>query len=87
MVLLPTGGLGRLLLVIIVVTTIAYLVLNLVSFGGNRWISYTDVPVRFGLWRVCDTTTSGLCNYWTQSFASNVTSSVFNSEKPSSFFI
>lgn len=83
MVLFPKGGLGRFLIAVIILTTIVYLVLNLVSFGGNRWISYTDVPVRFGLWRVCDTTTSGLCNYWNQDFVSNVTSNVFSGSKPS----
>jgi hypothetical protein len=78
MVLFPTGGLGRLIYVVIIVTTISYLVLNLVSFGGNRWITYVDVPVRFGLWRVCDTSKAGLCNDWSDDkFASNVTNSIF----------
>jgi hypothetical protein len=83
MVLFPNGGLGRLLLVIIIITTISYLVINLVSFGGNRWITYVDVPVRFGLWRVCDTTAPGLCNSWTSKFASNITYNTFSGSKPS----
>ncbi len=56
MVLFPSGGLERLIFVIIIITTLSYVVLNLVSFGENRWISYTDVSVRFGLGEFYDTT-------------------------------
>ncbi|CAF3597769.1 unnamed protein product [Rotaria sp. Silwood1] len=84
MALAPRTGFGRFLLLVIIVTTISYLVLNLVSFGGTSWITYTDVPIRFGLWRVCDTTTSGLCNQWADnSFKSNITSNTFPAGKPS----
>ena len=82
MVLFPSSSLARLLLVIIVLTTISYLVLNIVSFAGNHWITYNVDRVRFGLWRVCDTTGPGLCNYWTDQFVSNITSFTFNGEKP-----
>lgn len=82
MVLFPRGGLGRLLVIILIITTISYLVLNIVSFAGNRWITYVDIPVRFGLWRVCDTTASGLCNAWAESFVSSITDNAFNSAKP-----
>jgi len=82
-VLFPSGVLGRLLLVTIIITTISYLVLNLVSFGENRWITYVDVPIRFGLWRICDTTASGLCNYWSDQFVSNIISVIFGGSKPS----
>ncbi len=86
MVLFPSGGLGRLLLVTIAVTTLSYLVLNLVSFGGNRWITYVDVPIRFGLWKVCDTS-SGSCNDWSDTFSSNTTNQTFSGTKPSLDFI
>ena len=82
MVLIPRGGLGRLLLVVIIITTISYLVLNIVSFAGNRWITYVDVSIRFGLWRVCDTTTAGLCNAWANPFVSSITDNYFSSSKP-----
>ena len=84
MVLFPTGGLGRFLLFIIIISTISYLTLNIVSFAGNRWIQYVDVPVRFGLWRVCDTTIAGLCNAWADPFVSSITDILFNSSKPGS---
>ncbi len=84
MVLFPSGGLGRLIFVIILITTLSFVVLNLVSFGGNRWISYVDVPIRFGLWRVCDTSGPGLCNQWSDDvFISNITNFTFNGGKPS----
>ena len=83
MVFFPNGGLGRFLFIVIVITTLSYLVLNLVSFGGHRWITYVDTPVRFGLWRVCDTTAAGLCNSWTDDqFVSNITNGTFGSSKP-----
>lgn len=82
MILFPTGGLGRLLFILIIISTISYLVLNLVSFAGNRWVQYVDVPVRIGLWRVCDTTTAGLCNSWSNPFVSSITDILFNSSKP-----
>ncbi|CAF3438547.1 unnamed protein product [Rotaria sp. Silwood2] len=83
MVLSPRTGLGRFLLLVIVISTISYLVLNLVSFGGNSWISYVDLPIRFGIWRVCDTTTSGLCNQWNDNtYKSNITSDTFPTGKP-----
>lgn len=82
MVLFPKGGLGRFLLVILIISTVSYLVLNIVSFAGNRWITYVDVPVRFGLWRVCDTTIAGLCNAWANPFISSITDILFNSSKP-----
>ncbi|CAF3017390.1 unnamed protein product [Rotaria sp. Silwood2] len=65
MVLSPRTGLGRLLLFVIILSTISYLVLNLVSFGGTPWITYTNVSITFGLWRVCYTGESGVCNQWT----------------------
>jgi len=84
MVLFPKGGLGRVLLATIIVSTLAYLVLNLVSFGGTSWITYRDLPIRFGLWRVCDTTTSGLCNQWSDStYTSSIVNSTFSGSKPS----
>ncbi|CAF1220172.1 unnamed protein product [Rotaria sordida] len=83
MVLFPRTGLGRFLLLVIIISTISYLVLNLVSFGGNSWITYTDVPIRFGLWRVCDMSTPGYCNQWFDDiYTSNVTSSTFPGGKP-----
>ncbi|CAF1615974.1 unnamed protein product [Rotaria sp. Silwood1] len=64
MVLCPRTGLGRLLLFVIIISTISYLVLNLVSFGGTPWITYTNVSITFGLWTVCYTSESGVCNQW-----------------------
>lgn len=83
MVLFPNGALGRLLFLIIIITTISYLVLNIVSFAGDYWINYSFDNVRFGLWRVCDTSAPDLCNYWVNQFASSNTANVFNNEKPS----
>lgn len=83
MVLSPTSGLGRLLLAIIIISTVSYLTLNIVSFAGARWITYRDVPVRFGLWTVCDTTASGLCNQWSDSqYKTANTNGTFNGDKP-----
>lgn len=83
MVLFPKSGLGKFLLFVIVLSTISYLVLNLVSFGGTPWITYVDVPIRFGLWRVCDTS-SGVCNQWADSvYSSNITNYTFSGSKPS----
>lgn len=84
MVLSPKTGLGRFLLVVIVITTISYLVLNLVSFGGTPWISTTVEDITFGLWTVCDTSSTGSCSQWSDStYASNVTTIVFSGGKPS----
>ncbi|CAF5033331.1 unnamed protein product, partial [Rotaria sp. Silwood1] len=82
-VLSPRTGLGRVLLLVIIISTISYLVLNLVSFGGTPWITYVNVSIRFGLWRVCDTSPSGVCNQWTDdTFSSNITSTTFSIGKP-----
>ncbi|UJR30744.1 hypothetical protein I4U23_018264 [Adineta vaga] len=84
MVLFPRSGFGRFLLGLIVLSTISYLVLNIVSFAGTSWISYIDAPIRFGLWRVCDTSTSGLCNQWADdTYSSNITTFVSGTTKPS----
>jgi hypothetical protein len=86
MVLFPKGGLGRVLLATILVSTLAYLVLNLVSFGGTDWITYRDTPISFGLWRVCDTNSSGLCNQWSDStYTSSNVNRAFNQSKPSKY--
>ncbi len=83
MVLFPKSGLGRFLVGLILFTTLAYLVLNLVSFGGTPWITYTDVPINFGLWRVCDTSVSGGCNQWPNNpYSTNNTNSTFPGGKP-----
>ena len=80
--LFPTGALGRLLFVLIIFLTISYLALNIVSFAGNPWITYNFDSVKFGLWRVCDTTAPNLCNYWTSQFATSLLANTFNNEKP-----
>jgi hypothetical protein len=86
--LFPISGLRRLILVLIIIATLSYLVLNLVSFGGSRWITYVDVSVNFGLWRVCDRTRSGLCNEWSDDrFVSNDTNATFGSDKPGKYLI
>jgi hypothetical protein len=86
MVLSPASGLGRFLIGLIILATISYLVLNLVSFGGNSWITYADAPIRFGLWRVCDTSAEGLCNQWsTDTYSSNITLFIFGSSKPGEY--
>ena len=82
MVLLPQTGLGRLLLVSIAITSVAFLILNLVSFGGLPWITYVDLPIRFGLWTVCNTQT-GACNQWLDSqFSTAIVQSTFSGTKP-----
>ncbi len=84
MVLFPKGGLGRLLLAVIIISTVSYLVLNIVSFGGAYWITYVDVPIRFGLWKVCDTSQSGLCSQWSDDqYASTNITDTFDGSKPS----
>jgi hypothetical protein len=83
MVLFPVGGLGRVLVASIILFTITYLVLNIVSFAGAHWVSYSKVPVRFGLWIVCDTTGPGLCNSWSNNgYATNNTNKTFQGHKP-----
>jgi hypothetical protein len=68
MVLFPKSGLGRFLLLTIIISTLFYVVLNLSSFGGSSWIIYVSVNYRFGLWTVCDTTpNTGSCAQWTSS--------------------
>ncbi|CAF1299579.1 unnamed protein product [Rotaria sordida] len=81
MVLSPKTTLGRVLLLVIIISTISYLVLNLVSFGGTPWITYNDVPIRFGLWTVCNTNTSGACNQWIDNTYNSNISAIFP-EKP-----
>ena len=83
MVLFPRSGLGRALLFIIVLSTISYLVLNLVSFSGTPWITYVDVPIHFGLWRVCDTSVAGGCSQWSDNtFSTVIVNATFNGGKP-----
>jgi hypothetical protein len=86
MVLFPRSGFGRFLLFLIILSTLSYLVLNIVSFAGTNWISYVDVPIRFGLWRVCDTSITNGCNQWADSsFASVNVYNTFNGVKPSKY--
>ncbi|CAF1349201.1 unnamed protein product [Adineta ricciae] len=83
MVLFPQSGFGRFLLFVIILSVISYLTLNIVSFAGTSWITYTDTTIRFGLWRVCDTSSSGLCNQWADStYTSNITNFVMGTSKP-----
>ena len=66
MVLPVKSGLSHLLLFVIIITTISYLVLNLVSFSGRSWISDLNLQVNFGLWTFCDrSVTPNVCNQWT----------------------
>ncbi|CAF0982003.1 unnamed protein product [Adineta steineri] len=81
MVLFPKSGFGRFLLGVIVIGTISYMTLNLVSFAGTPWITYSDVPIHFGLWRVCDISAPGLCNQWSdKNYSSNNTRVTFGSK-------
>jgi uncharacterized membrane protein len=66
MVFFPPTYLGRLVLGTIILLYIFLLILNLVSFGGVGWITYTDYNVQFGLWRVCYATISAsrTCSQW-----------------------
>ncbi|UJR17372.1 hypothetical protein I4U23_004267 [Adineta vaga] len=62
----PPTFLGRGLLGLIIALYILLLVLNLISFGGLAWITYTDYNIQFGLWRVCSgaVSASRTCSQW-----------------------
>lgn len=78
MVFTPSTYLGRLILILIASLYIFLLVLNLVSFGSSPWITYTDVNVQFGLWRVCSgaVSASRTCSQWSGS--ENIVNSATN---------
>ena len=85
MFLFPSSGFGRFLVIFLTFATIVSLILNLVSFGGNPWINYFDVPIRFGLWEVCQTDTNVFCFQWSDDlYLSPIINSTFPNRKPSS---
>lgn len=60
-----------------------YILFLIVSFAGTPRITYNDVPIRFNLWRVCDTS-SDVCNQWADSvYSSSIVNSTFSGSKPS----
>ncbi|CAF2007841.1 unnamed protein product [Rotaria magnacalcarata] len=67
MLLFPTTGLARFLLAVIIISTISYMVLNIVSFAGTPWITTNVENIQFGLWKVCNQSVNGSCYYWTNS--------------------
>jgi hypothetical protein len=87
MVYLPPTFLARALLLSIISLYILLLILNLVSFGGLSWITYTDYNVQFGLWRVCygASSASRTCNQWSngQNTVNAATNTIIFSGKPS----
>jgi hypothetical protein len=85
--LFQPNGPGRVSSVVLIILIVFYLVLSLVSFGGVAWITYVDVPVQFGLWRVCDTTENGSCAQWaSNTFTSINTRFSFPSGKPGFYY-
>ncbi|CAF0846178.1 unnamed protein product [Didymodactylos carnosus] len=61
-----TIGIGRIFLTVSLVTYLLSLALNIVSFSTSEWLVYTDVSIKIGLWRICDTATVGYdkCADW-----------------------
>lgn len=90
MVFLPTTTIGRLLLGAIIFLYICLLVLNLVSFGGIAWITYSDFNVQFGLWRVCYGAIAAprTCNQWSdgQDIVDAATNTIIFAGKPGCTF-
>ncbi|CAF3572193.1 unnamed protein product [Rotaria socialis] len=64
MFLFPQTGLARFLLAVIIISTISYMILNIVSFAGTPWITTHAENIQFGLWRVCDQSVNGSCYDW-----------------------
>ncbi|CAF3689888.1 unnamed protein product [Rotaria socialis] len=84
MFLFPKSGLGRFLLLVIIISTLSYMVLNIVSFAGTPWITTNVKNIQFGLWKVCDKSTNGSCNQWSDRvYNTNTTRNAFSRGKPS----
>ncbi|CAF4507413.1 unnamed protein product, partial [Rotaria socialis] len=84
MFLFPKSGLGRFLLLVIIISTLSYMVLNIVSFAGTPWITTNVENIQFGLWKVCDKSTNGSCNQWSDRvYNTNTTRNTFSRGKPS----
>jgi hypothetical protein len=91
MVFIPTTIIGRVLLGTILFLYLCLLVLNLVSFGGLNWITYSDYNIQFGLWTVCYGAASAVrtCNQWSgsQTISDAATNTVIFSGKPGCIFV
>ncbi|CAF4519023.1 unnamed protein product [Rotaria socialis] len=84
MFLFPKSGLRRFLLLVIIISTLSYMVLNIVSFAGTPWITTNVENIQFGLWKVCDKSTNGSCNQWSDRvYNTNTTRNTFSRGKPS----
>ncbi|CAF0771605.1 unnamed protein product [Didymodactylos carnosus] len=75
-----TIGIGRIFLPFVLVTYLLALTLNIISFSAPDWLVYTDVSIKIGLWRICDTSKIGYdkCADWNdRTYPTNLANTVF----------